>query len=55
MKQTAIIVRVGDKEVLVRISGLHIASDLVSADTRDARVHDTWQPVELEVRREGEG
>ena len=52
MKQTAIIVRVGNEEVLVRIVGQHVPPDFIQADER--RFGMTWQPVEAEVRNEGD-
>lgn len=54
MKQTAIVIDVGGgQEVLVRITGVQVASDLIQVDERwDGR---SWQPVAFEVRNEGEG
>ena len=40
-------------EVLVRIDGLHLDSNSISADERYFGA--TWQPVAFEVRNEGEG
>jgi hypothetical protein len=54
VKQTAIVIDVGGgQEVLVRITGVQVASDLIQVDERwDGR---SWQPVAFEVRNEGEG
>lgn len=54
MKQTAIIVDIGDgREVLVRVTGVHVPPDFIQADER--RFGRSWTPVAFEVRMEGEG
>jgi hypothetical protein len=55
MKQTAIIVDIGGgREVLVRVTGIHVPPDFVQADVRDSYAG-TWQRRAFKVRNEGEG
>ena len=54
MNQTAIVIDVGGgHEMLVRITGVHVASDLIQVDER--WFGRSWTPVAFEVRNEGEG
>lgn len=54
MKQTAIVIQIGDgREILVRVTGVHVPPDFIQADMR--RFGGSWQPVAFEVRNEGEG
>jgi hypothetical protein len=54
VNQTAIVIDVGGgHEMLVRITGVHVASDLIQVDER--WFGRSWTPVAFEVRNEGEG
>jgi hypothetical protein len=58
MSQTAIIIRVEDVEVLVRIDGIHVPDEGVKVDWRPYFADtSTWTPYtgRVEVRREGTG